>query len=66
MNRTPSLLGPLRLALAAIIILLPLQLFAAPLPKLTALPEGERWFSIRMGDERVGFARLTITRTASG
>jgi len=62
----PSYLPTLRLLVAAVLILLPLQLFAAPLPKLPLLPEGERWFSIKLGDERVGFGRLAITRTADG
>lgn len=56
----------LRLIMASLLVLLPLQLFAAPLPKLTELPLGERWFSIKLGDERVGFSRLTITRTEAG
>ena len=62
----PLSLASLRLLVAAVLILLPLQLFAAPVPKLAALPEGERWFSINMGDERVGFGRLVITRTGDG
>ncbi len=62
----PSPLLCLRLLVAALLILLPLQLYAAPLPRLAALPEGERWFSIRLGDERVGFGRLAIARTAGG
>lgn len=69
---TPSLRGAacrlshLRLLLAIFLVFLPLTCLAAPLPKLAALPEGERWFSIRMGDERVGFGRLVITKTPEG
>ncbi len=56
----------LRLIFTSLLVLLPLQLFAAPLPKLTELPLGVRWYSIKLGDERVGFSRLTITRTDTG
>lgn len=58
--------GLLRLLLAALLVMLPLQLMAAPIPKLASLPEGERWFSILMGGERVGFGRVVISRTADG
>ncbi|UPU36425.1 transglutaminase-like domain-containing protein [Geomonas paludis] len=57
----------LRLMAVLALVLLPLQLLAAtPLPKLAAPPEGERWFSIIMGDEQVGFGQTTVTRTANG
>ncbi|HBA87708.1 MAG TPA: transglutaminase [Geobacter sp.] len=56
----------LRLLLALVLILLPLQALAASIPKLAAPPEGERWFSIYMGDERVGFGNLAITRSGDG
>lgn len=59
-------LFPQRLVMALVLLLLPLQLLAAPIPKLTALPEGERWFSIIMGDEQVGFGQTTISRAGSG
>lgn len=55
------------LSMAALLLLaLPLPLIAATLPKLAAPPEGERWFSVTMGDERVGFAHLTIAKSADG
>jgi hypothetical protein len=56
----------LQLVFSLLLVLMPLQLFAAPLPKLTELPLGERWYSIKLGDERVGFNRLNITRTDTG
>ncbi|QWV93070.1 transglutaminase-like domain-containing protein [Geomonas oryzisoli] len=57
----------LRLMAILALVLLPLQLLAAaPLPKLAAPPEGERWFSIIMGDDQVGFGQTTVTRTAGG
>jgi len=62
----PSPLASLRILAAVVLIALPLRLFAAPLPKLAAPPEGERWFSINLGDERVGFGRLVVTRTVDG
>lgn len=55
-----------RLLAALILILVPLGILAAPLPKLTSLPEGERWYSIIMADEQVGFGESTITRTPDG
>ena len=62
----PISLATLRLLVALFFLLLPVQLLAAPLPRLAGIPEGERWFSIRMGDERVGFGHLVIPRTADG
>ena len=56
----------LRILLALLLLGAPLQALAAVLPKLDAPPEGERWFTIKMGDERVGFAHLNITRSADG
>jgi hypothetical protein len=56
----------LRLLMVLALVILPLQLLAAPLSKLGAVPEGERWFSIIMGDEQVGFGQSSITRTADG
>lgn len=37
-----------------------------PLPPLASPPLGERWFSINMNDERVGFAHLEIRKTDDG
>ncbi|GFO53318.1 transglutaminase [Geomonas sp. Red276] len=56
----------LTLLLAVLLVLIPLHLIAAPLPKLAAPPLGERWFTVSMGGERVGFAHLTITREGEG
>lgn len=55
-----------KLLVVLIMVLLPLHLLAAPLPQLASIPEGERWFAIIMGDEQVGFAQTTVTRTADG
>jgi hypothetical protein len=52
----------LRILLIVIVMSLPLKALAAAMPTLTAPPEGERWFSITMGGERVGFAHQVITR----
>jgi hypothetical protein len=56
----------LRLLVAVVLLSVPLQLFAAAIPKLSAPPEGERWFSINLSGERVGFARLNITKAGDG
>jgi hypothetical protein len=56
----------LRLLVAIILLSVPLPVFAAALPKLAAPPEGERWFSINLGGERVGFAHLSITPSGGG
>lgn len=39
---------------------------AQSLPPLASPPLGERWFSISMNGERVGFTHTNITRTADG
>lgn len=44
----------------------PLLVTAAPLPPLAQVPTGERWFSVTMNGEQVGFARQRITPTANG
>lgn len=56
----------LRLLIALVLLATALPVFAAAIPKLAAPPEGERWFSISMGGERVGFARLNITASDGG
>ena len=56
----------LRLLAALILFSSALCAFAAPIPKLIAPPEGERWYSVHVGGERVGFAHLSITRTDDG
>ena len=39
---------------------------AAEILPLATLPVGDRWFSISMNDELVGFAHLRISQTAAG
>lgn len=56
----------LRLLLALVLLLVPLSLMAAELPKLTAPPVGERWFSVNVSGERVGFAHLSISEAPGG
>jgi len=48
------------------LVVSPLLSFAASIPRLSAPPIGERWYSVNMGDERVGFSHLKITETADG
>ncbi|HBG04947.1 MAG: transglutaminase [Geobacteraceae bacterium GWC2_58_44] len=55
----------LRLLIALLLLIAPLQVFAA-IPKLASPPEGERWFSINLDGERVGFAHLSITKAGDG
>jgi len=56
----------LRLLVAVLLLCAPLTAFAAAIPKLAAPPEGERWFSINMGGERVGFGHQTISKAPGG
>jgi len=56
----------LRLLLVCLLLCAPLSLFAAEIPKLTSPPLGERWFSINLDKERVGFAHLSITEAGDG
>ena len=56
----------LRLLIALLLCLAPVSLLAAEIPKLSNPPLGERWFSVNLGDERVGFARLSITEAGDG
>lgn len=51
--------------LLVLLALAPLRAFAA-IPRLASPPEGERWFSILMDGERVGFGHLTIARSGDG
>jgi transglutaminase-like putative cysteine protease len=62
----PLLRACLRLLAALLLIAPALPATAAPLPKLSAPPLGEQWFGVFMGDDRVGFAHLTISATESG
>ena len=52
--------------IAIFLVLFPLLSFAASIPHLSAPPLGDRWYSVQMGDERVGFSHLRITETAGG
>jgi len=56
----------LRLLIALILLCAPLSLLAADLPKLALPPIGERWFSVNLSGERVGFAHLNITEAGDG
>jgi transglutaminase-like putative cysteine protease len=63
----------LRLLIVLLLICAPLSLFAADnpkptgtIPKLAAPPLGERWFSVNLSGERVGFAHLSVTEAADG
>jgi len=56
----------LALLIAFLLFSLPLELLAAGIPKLDAPPLGERWYSIVMDNERVGFARLNISAAEDG
>src|SRR5690349_20810968 len=44
----------------------PPQVAAATFPSLTRVPTGERWFSVTMNGEQVGFARQQIIPTSTG
>ena len=55
-----------RLLIALLLLCAPLPLSAAGIPKLVAPPVGERWFSINLSGERVGFAHLSITEAGEG
>ena len=53
--------------LAALLLLtVTIPAFAAAPSKLAAPPEGERWFSVNLSGDRVGFAHLNIVKTADG
>jgi hypothetical protein len=63
----------LPLLIVLVLLCAPLSLFAADNPKvagtiskLAAPPLGERWFSVNLSGERVGFAHLNVTETADG
>lgn len=56
----------LRLLLLVTLLCLPLLLHAAETPKIAAPPVGERWFTIIVGGERVGFAHLSIAEAPDG
>lgn len=55
----------LRLLVIVLLLLAPIEAVAA-IPKLASPPEGERWFSINLDGERVGFAHLSITKAGEG
>jgi transglutaminase-like putative cysteine protease len=54
-----------QLILVVLLACAPLQALAA-IPKLAAPPLGERWFSISMDGERVGFGHLNIIPSVEG
>jgi transglutaminase-like putative cysteine protease len=56
----------LRFLVALVLLCAPLSLHAAAIPKLTEPPVGERWFSVVLDGERVGFAHLSITQAGDG
>lgn len=56
----------LKLLVALLLFSSPVSAFGAALVKLAAPPEGDRWFSISMGGDRVGFAHLSITKAGDG
>ncbi len=64
MRLHPVFVLPLLALCWAFALLLPAG--AAVIPPLATLPVGDRWFSISMNDERVGFAHLRISQTATG
>ena len=61
----PSPRALLRLLVAVLLLWGPTEVPAA-VPKLSAPPEGERWFSINLDGERVGFARLNVSKAGDG
>jgi transglutaminase-like putative cysteine protease len=63
---SPYSRAALRLLIALVLLCAPLSLFAAEIPKLAGPPLGERWFSVNLGNERVGFARQNITEAGDG
>jgi hypothetical protein len=72
---SPSNMLPRRrylgLLVALAVLLIPLSVLAASkpnvaIPSLTAPPEGERWFGVIVGGERVGFAHQNIVRSGDG
>jgi len=56
----------LQLLLVCFLLCAPLSLFAAEIPRIATPPLGERWFSVNLDSERVGFARLNITEAGDG
>jgi transglutaminase-like putative cysteine protease len=61
---------PLRLSKLAtallFFVLCQLSVCAWALPALTTPPLGERWYSVTMGNDRVGFARVKISPAGNG
>ena len=47
-------------------LLSPFVSIAGSIPRLNTPPVGERWYSVNMGEERVGFSHLKITDTPTG
>ncbi len=64
-NKPPAVYLIILLCLA-IHLFAPPAFCASPLSPLTAPPLGERWFSLSMNGERVGFSHVTVIPTADG
>ena len=63
----PSFSRPWLRRLAALLLLGSTSpALAAATPRLAEPPEGERWFSVNVGGERVGFAHQQIGKSADG
>lgn len=56
----------IRLLVFLVLLCVPLSLYAQQIPKLSAPPLGERWFSISLSGERVGYAHLSISQASDG
>ncbi|WP_237754250.1 transglutaminase family protein [Geobacter sp. OR-1] len=52
--------------LVCCLFLLPLSASYAALPPLSSPPLGDRWFSISMNGDKVGFVHLNVAKTAEG
>ena len=62
-----SLLRRLPLFIITLVLVVsPLISLAGPIPRLSAPPLGERWYSVSMNDARVGFTHLKISETGNG
>lgn len=56
----------LQVVICAVILMLPVVLPAATVRPLASPPLGDRWFSISMNGDKVGFAHTNITPIAKG
>lgn len=57
---------PTRLFMIILLLILPSITFASAAPKLEGPPLGERWFSISMNGEWVGFSHTRVSKTSDG